>query len=102
MGPQQVPVSQLGLQQLQAVPPWPLAAPPWAAAPTPGIPDGLGMGEVPTAPETSWEALFNFLGPEGFAAAATGIGPGAGMNQGTAPAMGGGANVGGGFMASAI
>lgn len=55
-------------------PPW-LPTPPWANMPT-GVPGQLptpGTGDPNT--ETSWEALFEFLGPEGMMAAASGALP---------------------------
>lgn len=57
--------------QAQVVPPWFTA--PWATMPT-GMPGG--SLPVPDATETSWEALFEFLGPEGVAAAAAAVGAG--------------------------
>lgn len=76
--PQEVAAAAIALQALSS--PWPWGA--GLGVPSPGVP-GLGMPPVPAAcgcGQASWEALFEFLGPEASLAALANSGafPGAG------------------------
>mmetsp|Transcript_98940 Transcript_98940/g.307752 ORF Transcript_98940/g.307752 Transcript_98940/m.307752 type:complete len:773 (-) Transcript_98940:145-2463(-) len=73
----------LGAVAFAGAPGWPLA--PWGAAPA-GLQNlGASLGGS-DAPETSWEALFEFLGPEGSPPAVSVGGVGAPGDAGVPPA----------------